>query len=883
MKNIKYSLMFLAVIAVLLAVTGCNTVSINTKRYTGAPKFPPSVPAQIPVLHQWPGEPYDALGEITAEPSSSSVSAQKITTSFQNAAAKMGADAVVIVSDRTEVMGEEVVGPGFAQMVTPIMGQVITGVAIKYTAPPPAAGPVISPPAFQWPRYYATNGYEFAVYQPQISNWPSNQLEGRFVVAIRPAGTTNESYGVVFFSARTDVDKLNRLVTLEDFQITRLTFPIQPAMEEQYRAMLLASLEPSVKVIPLDHLEAILSVSSDIVKAKAEQVVNDPPVIFYSIVPSLLVLMDGPPVTQDLTNNYQRVINTRNILLYNKTLQSYYLFADNLWFTSPNVSGPWNKAAAPPSDISDALAAAMATKEVDPLSPKDPNAPPVSQIFVSTTPAELLQTSGKPNLLSIPGTSLLYVQNTSDAIFYDINDINYYVLISGRWFKSASLQGSWAFVPPGQLPADFQNIPPDSDKANVRMSVAGTPEAQEAVIANSIPQTATVQRDQATLQVTYYGDPSFTPIVGTTLSYAANSQTPVIMVAPDNYYACQGGVWFISASAQGPWAAATSVPLVIYTIPTSCPIHYVTYAYVYGYTPSVVYVGYAPGYMGTVVAPGGVVVYGTGYYYPPAIYGAYYVPYPPTYGYGAAFALGPTVGFSFGFCGGWACCCEPYWGCYNWAGSYGFSYARCNVNACNVYTHWGAAVHTGGAYGYNAFTGNQWAAHGASSFNPYTGAHGAAGSGASFNPYTGNAAAARGGSYYNPSTGRYAYGQSSTAGNVYNGSYAHSSSGSVGNVNTGNSASWNNGNMMADKDGNMYSYNQSSGAQKYDSNSGSWQSVDKSSGSFSGNGSSSVNNFDRESSAQSQGAQRFDSWSQGGGGGWGGRGGFSGGFGGFRR
>jgi hypothetical protein len=887
-KSIRFSLRSLIGLAVLLAVTGCNTVSMNTTRYPGVPKYPRSQdPAQIQILHQWPDEPYDSLGEVTAQPNTDSVSSKKITASLQDAAAKMGANAVVIVSDQNQVVGESYAGPWFAQMETPIIGQVIIGVAIRYKAPPPPAGPVINSQALQWPRFYSTNAYEFAVYQPQISSWPGNQLSGRFVVAARPAGTTNETYGIVSFTARTDVDKANRLVTLENFQMTQLTFPARPAMEDQYRAMLRASLEQSVKIIPLDHLEAILSVSSDMVKAKAQEVMNVPPEIFYSTVPSLLVLVDGPPELQNLKGNYQRIINTRSILLYNTSLQNYYLFADNQWFTAPVLTGPWTAATVLPSDIKKALAAALATKEVDPMHPTGPEAPVVTKIFVSTKPAELIQTTGSANLLSIPGTSLLYVQNTSSAIFYYLNNSNYYVLISGRWFMATSLQGAWAFVSAGELPADFQKIPPDSEKSNVLMSVPGTPEAQEAVIANTIPQTATVQRNQATLQINYYGAPNFVPINGTLLSYAANSQTPVIMVGTGSYYSCQGGVWFVSTSAQGPWATATWVPPVIYTIPASCPVHYVTYAYVYGYTPSIVYVGYTPGYMGTVLTPDGVVVYGTGYYYPPAIYGPYWVAWPPTYGYGASFALGVTVGFSFGYCGG----CAPYWGCYHWAGAYGYGYGHCNVNACNFYTHWGTAMHAGSSFGYNAFTGNQWATRSASSFNPYTGAHGAISSGAAFNAYSGNAAAARSGSWYNPSTGRYAYGQTAAAGNVYNGSYARASSGAIGNASNGNSFSWNNGNMMADKDGNMYSYNQSSGAQKYDSGSGSWQSVDRSSGSFSGGGGGGgfSNDFDHESSGQSQGASRFESWSHGGGGGWGGfshggGGDFSGfGGGGFRR
>jgi len=48
-------------------------------------------------------------------------------------------------------------------------------------------------------------------------------------------------------------------------------------------------------------------------------------------------------------------------------------------------------------------------------------------------------------------------------------------------------------------------------------------------------------------------------------------------------------------------------------------MHYVTYVKVYATTPEYVYVGYTPGYLGTVVNPDGVVVYGTGYYYQPWI------------------------------------------------------------------------------------------------------------------------------------------------------------------------------------------------------------------------------------------------------------------------
>ena len=141
-----------------------------------------------------------------------------------------------------------------------------------------------------------------------------------------------------------------------------------------------------------------------------------------------------------------------------------------------------------------------------------------------------------------------------------------------------------------------------------------------------------------------------------------NSPVPVIQVDAKTYYSLKDGVWFAASAATGPWTVATTVPAAIYTIPPSLPLHYVTYVHVYNSTPQTVYVGYTPGYYGTVVAPSSVVVYGTGYVYPPVYVGAYWYPPPPTYGYGAGFGWGAVTGFAFGamtaaaWGGAWGCC-----------------------------------------------------------------------------------------------------------------------------------------------------------------------------------------------------------------------------------
>ena len=209
-------------------------------------------------------------------------------------------------------------------------------------------------------------------------------------------------------------------------------------------------------------------------------------------------------------------------------------------------------------------------------------------------------------------------------------------------------------------------------------SVPGTPQAREAVIASTIPQTATVDRSKAKLTVNYEGDPTFAPIPETDLQYATNTATPVIMVNASTYYANESGLWFVASAPLGPWAVATSVPAEIYTIPPSNPLYYVTSCHVYGSTPEYVYTGYTPGYLGTVVADGGVVVNGTGYQYPSAIIGSTWIGYPPTYGYGWGMAVGAFTGFAFGYAAGAAegCWCQPYWG------GYGFAYGRLELLTC---------------------------------------------------------------------------------------------------------------------------------------------------------------------------------------------------------
>jgi hypothetical protein len=195
-----------------------------------------------------------------------------------------------------------------------------------------------------------------------------------------------------------------------------------------------------------------------------------------------------------------------------------------------------------------------------------------------------------------------------------------------------------------KLPDDFARIPVDSEKDDVLSSVAGTDQARDAMMDAQIPQTAKVDRNTATTTVSYDGEPQFAAIEGTSLQYAVNTHSTVLL-SNKTYYCVDKGIWYESQAAKGPWKVATARPAETEKIPATAPVYNVKYVYVYETTPQYVYVGYTPGYMGCYVY-GGTVIYGTGYYYNPW-YGPYYYPRPVTYGFSMHY--NPWYGWSVGF------------------------------------------------------------------------------------------------------------------------------------------------------------------------------------------------------------------------------------------
>ncbi len=751
--------------------------------------------------------------------------------------------------------------------------------------PPSLPAPADSLPADPWPRDMTLSNAKAAIYQPQVESWTGNALKFRVAIELEPTGAKTETFGVVSGSARTAVDRGARLVDLDNFGVFEIKFPTLPDNGRAYTHELTRAVESALATISLNRLEASLA-ASGAVKHVPQPVDNTPPEIIVSYGPAILVPIEGKPVIKKIPDTrFRRVINTQALIARTDFGDTLYLRVYDGWMTADSLTGPWTKGSAPfgLDGVAKKLAKAGHVDLMDggpDTKPKPSLADGVPAIHVTEKPAELIIFKGQPNFVPLPNTSLLWASNTAADAFVDTTNNDYYVLIAGRWYKGPGINGPWTYVAANALPADFARIPKKGPASVVLSSVAGTPEAKEALIANTIPQDATISRTNGPkFTPSFDGAPQYRAIPGTSLQYVVNSSTPLIVANPTSHYAITGGVWFSARTLTGPWEVATSVPAEIYAIPTSSPLHYVTYVRIYGYTPRVVYVGYTPGYLGTVVSSSGVVVYGTGYAYSPWI-GSVWYPAPVTWGVAAAPVYNPAVGFTFGFGIGLATAAiaTPYWGGAYYHPYY-HGYPCCGSASANVYRNWGTGVSAGTRTWYANSDGTVGTRASGSYANYRTGVSGNYAAGRSYNPYTGQAqqgyvrtattaggasGSVQRGESYNAYTGQRQYASSASAtsrdGSTVTRSdaatagpqgYGRSASTTTYNARTGQTNTWSNGQASAN---NHYG---SSNGSVFRNSGGGWQQH-TSSGWQSASGDTSW--ADREQQARSTGESRESSF-----------------------
>ncbi|HMN95048.1 MAG TPA: hypothetical protein PKC43_00075 [Phycisphaerales bacterium] len=192
-------------------------------------------------------------------------------------------------------------------------------------------------------------------------------------------------------------------------------------------------------------------------------------------------------------------------------------------------------------------------------------APP--PIFYSATPAILVIFMGEPQFRPVAGTTVMRAVNTNWVVLRDPQSSQYYLLLGKSWLTAPDpVNGPWSAA--GSLPSSFSSLPGDDHWTAVVAAIPGQP-------LSTVP-TVYATTGPAELIVTN-GQPSYSPIAGTSLMFVSNPTMPVFLdSSTSSYYYLVAGRWFSAPALTGPWSAASaSLPADFARIPENSPVGFV--------------------------------------------------------------------------------------------------------------------------------------------------------------------------------------------------------------------------------------------------------------------------------------------------------------------
>lgn len=492
--------------------------------------------------------------------------------------------------------------------------------------------------ADEWPQDITTSKGLVTIYQPQPETLQGDRITGRSAVSF--VGVNQDLvFGVFWFNANIERNNNQDQATLNNMTVTKVRWPDSTESTERAFTIALNNAVQNVQFLtPLSELTAGLE-SAHVAEKSLEALKNEAPNIVFSDQPTILLNIDGDPEFSPIENTrYERLLNTNMAVVRDTQANVVYLTNGDIWYQALHVTGPYVAINNAPVDLEQLFSTLQKDTNQGQLSG-------IPKVIIATEPTELVATDGPANWKSLPGGQLIYASNTETPWLRELSSNDMYVLLSGRWFRAKQQNGPWTFIRSDQLPNSFANIPPESDLSGLRVSIAGTTEAEEAILDAQVPETVAINRKNTQLSVAYDGQPQFQRIPNTAVSYAINTDAQVIMVG-GLYYAVDNAVWFKAVSPIGPWLVADQIPKhEIAKIPPSSPVFNITYVDIYESTPEIVYVGYYPGYMQSFIHYG-VPVYGTGWHYRPYRGRHLYYPRPMTWGLNAGYNI--WSGWNFG-------------------------------------------------------------------------------------------------------------------------------------------------------------------------------------------------------------------------------------------
>lgn len=191
------------------------------------------------------------------------------------------------------------------------------------------------------------------------------------------------------------------------------------------------------------------------------------------------------------------------------------------------------------------------------------NAP---RIIYADHPSLLVVIDGQPKLQTNKDWGLDVVINSPFTIVKG-HDNAFYLYGGKHWYQAQQATGPYAAA--GNVPSELQAVQTAVDNANSSSPgyTDSAAAAQDNVTSDIVVSTGPAELIQTS------GQPNFTPIQGTGLSYASNSSNDIFQDQSGKYFVLISGRWYESGALNGGWhyVAANALPPDFAKIPEGSP------------------------------------------------------------------------------------------------------------------------------------------------------------------------------------------------------------------------------------------------------------------------------------------------------------------------
>jgi hypothetical protein len=156
-----------------------------------------------------------------------------------------------------------------------------------------------------WPRGYSLpSEAQIVIFQPQVATWEDQKhLVARAAVSYIKKDEQKPSMGTIKLEADTSVALAERLVKFSTIKITETNFP---TLSKEQTQEIVTEIDKAIpdddRTIGLDRVLAQVD-KSQIIPKNVEGLKSDPPQIFMSRTPAILVSFDGEPIWSPIKDN----------------------------------------------------------------------------------------------------------------------------------------------------------------------------------------------------------------------------------------------------------------------------------------------------------------------------------------------------------------------------------------------------------------------------------------------------------------------------------------------------------------------------------------------------------------------------------------------------